>query len=194
MERSCYSLLAIRLSLFRQQIAYLLEQHFLARRRRGLGFLVQAQPVHALDGEEQHAGDEDKINADGDEAAPGEHRALLLGVGERGGGHRFFQRQEVVGKIESADERPDQRHDHVADERIDDLAEGGADDDADGEIDDASLERETLEFLEHGILLPARPGFGGATRAALRVGLIYPIGPAAAAAIRAWPARRGWPQ
>src|ERR1043166_1268231 len=74
-----YSPFAIRCSLLCQQIPYLLEQHLLARRRRGFRFLAQAQPVHALDGEEDHPGNEEKIDAHGDEIAPGEHRALLLG-------------------------------------------------------------------------------------------------------------------
>src|ERR1051326_8786913 len=138
----------------RQQIPYLLEQHLLARRRRGFRLLMEAQPVHALHGEEDHPGNEEKIDARGDEIAPGEHRALLLGVGERGGGHGFRQREKIVGEIKAAD-RPDHRHDNVADEGSDDRAERRHDDDADGEIDDASLERKGLEFLEHGSLLKA---------------------------------------
>src|SRR5262249_8790560 len=47
-------------------------------------------------------------------------------------------------------------------------AEGRPDDDPDGEIDDASLEREFLEFLEHGTL-PEQPQHGRATRAAAQI-------------------------
>src|SRR5262249_3805169 len=158
-------LFATRRLLLCQNIPYLFEQHLLARRRRRLHLLVPAQPVHALDGEEYHPGDNDKIDAHRDEIAPGEHRALFLGVGERGGGYRLRQRQKVIGKIEAAD-RSDHRHDNVADERSDDGAERRPDDDANGEIDDASLERKGLELLEHGSLLAA------ATRPAAQVRLI----------------------
>ena len=104
-----------------------------------------------LDAQEQHPGDDDEVERDGEKTAPSQHRALLLGVGQSRRRHLGRQRQEIVGEVEPAGDGADDRHDDVADQRIDDGAEGDADDHADGEIDDVAAHGEFLEFLEHGL-------------------------------------------
>ena len=61
----------------------------------------------------------------------------------------FDSPREIVGEVEAAGDRADDRHDDVADQRSDDAAEGRADDDADREVDDIALHREFAKFLQH---------------------------------------------
>src|SRR5215216_463292 len=111
------------------------------------------QPVDQFDYQKQGPGDDQKIDADGNKAAPGEDCALLLGFGQRVGGHRRRETDEMVGKVEPARDGADRRHENVAHQRLDDLAECSADDDADGQVDHVAFEGEFLEFLEHRFLL-----------------------------------------
>ncbi len=141
-----------------QRIADLREQLHLRRRPgRRRRRLVLFQLVQTLDGKKQGKGDDHEVDNDGQEAAIGEHSALLLGLGERVGRHLRRQRDVVVREIEPARDRTDDRHDNVGDQRIDDRAECRADDHADGEIHDVAAHREFLEFLEHDSPPPPNP-------------------------------------
>jgi hypothetical protein len=62
----------------------------------------------------------------------------------------------------AAEQRGDERHDHVPDHRLDDLAEGRADDHADREVDGVALDREFPEFLSR--LIPVHSLWCGVAR------------------------------
>src|SRR5207237_696696 len=112
--------------------------------------------------DEEHEGDDQEVDSQGEETAPGQHGTLLFGVRQVVGGDRFGERREVIGEVEPAGDRADNGHDDVADQRIDDRTEGSTNDDADREVDDIALHRKFLEFLQHGEVLPATTGlFGG---------------------------------
>ena len=135
-----------------------MQQDLLPRRRGGgLGFLfLLTEALDQVDQREHHPGDDQEVDDDGEEAAPRQHRALLLRLGQRVGGDLARQSDEVVAEIESAGDRADDRHENVADQRRHDAAEGRADDDADREIEGIALDGEVLEFLQH-VSLPWPP-------------------------------------
>jgi hypothetical protein len=61
---------------------------------------------------------------------------------------------EIVGKIETAENGPDDRHDDVVDQRFHDTAESATDDDTDGKVHDVASGNKCLELIEHPICLP----------------------------------------
>src|SRR5262249_42961617 len=101
-----------------QQITNLLEQHLLTRwrRRRRRCFLL-SEALDEIDQSEQHESHDYKVDHDGDEAAPGQDRTLLLGVGQVAGGDLARQAGEVIGEVETAGERTNHRHEDVAHQR-----------------------------------------------------------------------------
>jgi hypothetical protein len=138
-----------------QDVADLGEKLHVGRRLRLLVLLSLDEPVHGLHRKEQHPGDDQEIEGDGDEMAAAEHRALLLraAIGEALL-NRIGKRRVMIREVEPAGDRTDDRHEDVADERVDDLPERGSDDHADGKIDDIATQGELLEFLEHDGRLP----------------------------------------
>ena len=107
------------------------------------------QPVHEPDDQEEDERHDHEIDEQGQEISPRQHGTLLFGLDQGVGRHLGRQRNEVIGKIEPARHRADDRHQDIPDQRLNDAAEGGPDDDADREINDISAQREFLEFLEH---------------------------------------------
>ena len=110
----------------------------LLRRRVGRRLLARAreQGVHGLHDEEEDRG------ADGEERDQG--------VDERPVGEaRAVDREVELAEVVLADDRRDQRRDHVPDERVDDRAERSAHDDADREVDDVAPQKELLELASH---------------------------------------------
>src|SRR5689334_2535620 len=71
-----------------EEIADLGQQLFLPgqfrRRRRSLFLALEL--VHGADHDEQHEGDNQEVNGQGEETAPGQHGALLFGIREVAGG------------------------------------------------------------------------------------------------------------
>src|SRR5206468_11021061 len=84
-------------SLASEQIADLDKRHFLAWRPRRLCLLVLLQA--GLDDEEQHPCQDDEIDRNSEKIAPGEHRALLLGLvqGRRRADRTFFGPKAATG-------------------------------------------------------------------------------------------------
>ena len=68
------------------------------------------------------------------------------------GTHLARQAGEVIGEIETAGDRADTGMKMSPTSDVTMLAEGRADDDADREIEGIALDREVLEFLQHGAL------------------------------------------
>src|SRR5687767_14789159 len=97
---------AARESLARQEIADLLQQNLLARwRRRRLCLLLSPDPLNEIDKQEQHRSDDRKVDDDGEEVSPRQHRALLLGLHEGVGSDLARQWNEVIAEIEAARDR-----------------------------------------------------------------------------------------
>src|SRR3954463_11107938 len=143
-----------------QEVADLGQQLFLLGQlwRRGRRRLVPAlQLVHETDHDEQDEGDDEEIQRQREKIAPRQHRALLLGVRKVVGSDRLRQRSKIIGEIEAAGDRADDRHDDIADQRGHDAAEGRADNNADRQVDDIALHRKFAEFLQHAQTL--RLGF-----------------------------------
>ncbi len=105
--------------------------------------------------QEQHPSDDDEVNHEGNKIPQAKTAPCFFASANVVGSDLRRQRDEVIGEIEAAGDRADERHDDVADQRVDDGAEGRADDHADGEIDDIAAQREFLEVVEHG--RPALP-------------------------------------
>src|SRR5216684_7757985 len=83
-----------------EQIAYLRQQHLLARgRRRGrrVRGLEPLQAVHQSRDEEHHPGNDQKVERESEKISPGENCALLFGFGKRGRGHPAGKRDEIIG-------------------------------------------------------------------------------------------------
>src|SRR5262249_25940596 len=97
------------------------------------------------------------IENDAEKAPVSKHRTLLLRLCKRIRRDFRGERDEVVGEIQAAGDRADDRHDDVSNQRIDNRAERSADNDADREVDDVAAHREFLEFLEHSAAPARRP-------------------------------------
>src|SRR4029079_5487006 len=113
-------------------------------------------PVHRLDDHEQHPGDDDEVDEQGDEVAVGDGGAILTGF-LKGGGGRALELDEHLREVDAAGHQSDDRHKDVVHDRLNQTAKCGADDDADGEVDHVALEGEFPEFLKH--VLVASPVF-----------------------------------
>src|ERR1700682_282528 len=73
-----------------EQITDLGQQLFLPGRFRRCrcGFVLALQLVQEANDQKQHEGDDDEVQRQREEIAPGQHRALLLGVGPIARGNR----------------------------------------------------------------------------------------------------------
>ena len=59
-----------------------------------------------------------------------------------------FQHEKQVGKIHTADQKPDRRHDNVFDQRVDNLAESGADNDTDSHVYHVAAHGKFFKFVK----------------------------------------------
>src|SRR5207244_1414284 len=120
-----------------------------------LGMLRLFQPINRAHQQENRAGDDQKIDQQGDKVAvvPGDRASLDRVSGRVKRNRAVFcpaQDDELVRKIQTATEQANRRHDDVFDQRINDSAEGCADNYADGQIDRVAFDGEFLELLPTG--------------------------------------------
>ena len=128
-------------SAFGEQIANFLEEHIRPRRRRGRRRGRRSrllELIDALDGDEQHQGDDDEIENGLYEGAVLDQHVLARRV--------FAESDSQIREIKAADELAESRHEDIADQRRNDFSEGRADDHADRQIDYIALHRKFFEF------------------------------------------------
>jgi len=83
-----------------------------------------------------------------------EHRRAIFGRS---------QNDKLVGKIQSAGQQANWRHDYIFDQRIDDRTKRGPDNHADVKIDCVALDGEFLEFLPYRFHITMLTSFLGTT-------------------------------
>jgi len=110
--------------------------------------------INCTNEQKDRARNNEEIDGQGNEVAViPSNRSGFGGVGGRVEHRRAIfgrsQNEKLVGKIQSAAQQTDWRHDYIFDQRIDDRTKRGSDNHADGKIDCATFDGEFLEFLPH---------------------------------------------